>query len=89
MFGGKRVHVGYSPSCDLRPGFVHNFDGDGAEGAAFVICPRVLNYPLRVALADRPGVGRGAPRAVPVEVTDDLVAIGGIDEVEFARRARR
>ena len=68
---------------------VEELSGDGAESTVLEVGTRGLDHPLRVALADRPRVGRRAPGAVPVEVTDFLAARNEIDDIEVARGAGR
>ena len=81
---------GQVKSCTRRShaGLVEELSGDGTKGATVEVGTRGLDHPLRVALTDRPRVLLRAPGAVPVEVTDGLVAVIDIDKVERAFGSR-
>lgn len=70
-------------------GLVHDLAGDGAESASWTqVGTPVVGHPLVVGAADGPRVHRRVIRGVEVEVTNPLVVLGDVDEVELSRRAR-
>ena len=61
-------------------------DGDGAEGSEVEVVTLSLNNPLRVTSTNGPRHGTRTPRAIPVEVTNELIALDRVDDVVSARR---
>ena len=59
---------------------------DGTECAAIQVLAAVLDHPLGVRAADRERVPLGAPRAVPIDMANNLLG-GHVNEVKRARGA--
>lgn len=63
--------------------FLHDINSDSAKCAAVEVLSTVLDHVLRVGARHRPLVPLWAPRAIPVETTDNLAG-GRVDEIERA-----